>query len=93
MTNSASSHESAKVEQGSYVSVNGLNMYYEIQGSGEALVMLHGAFGTIDTYGVLLTLLAQTRQVIAVELQAHGHTGDIDRPPMITTFLDKPMKK
>jgi pimeloyl-ACP methyl ester carboxylesterase len=80
MTNSTSMHESSNAEKGSYAPVNGLNMYYEIHGSGEPLVMLHGAFGTVDMYGALLPALAQTRQVIAVELRAHGHTGDIDRP-------------
>jgi pimeloyl-ACP methyl ester carboxylesterase len=80
MTNSTSLHESGMAEKGSYVSVNGLNMYYEMHGNGEPLVMLHGAFGTIDMHGALLPLLAQTRQVIAVELQAHGHSADIDRP-------------
>jgi pimeloyl-ACP methyl ester carboxylesterase len=56
-------------------------MYYEIHGSGGVpLVMLHGSFGTIELWGPLLETLAQTRQVIAVEQQAHGHTADIDRP-------------
>jgi pimeloyl-ACP methyl ester carboxylesterase len=64
-----------------YVFVNGLNMYYEIHGSGEPLVLLHGAFSAIGTsFGKLLPSLAQTRQVIAFELQAHGRTADIDRP-------------
>lgn len=66
---------------GQYASVNGLNMYYEIHGTGEPLVMLHGGFATIDLmFGQLLPALAQTRQVIAAELQGHGHTADIDRP-------------
>lgn len=66
---------------GSYASINGLNMYYEIHGTGEPLVLLHGAFGSIKTdFGNLLPAFAKTRQVIAVELQAHGHTADIDRP-------------
>lgn len=56
-------------------------MYYEIHGSGEPLVLLHGAFSAIGTsFGKLLPFLAKTRQVIAVELQAHGRTADIDRP-------------
>ena len=64
-----------------YVSVNGLEMYYEIQGTGQPLVLLHGAFSAIGTsFGQLLPELAKTRQVIGFELQAHGHTADIDRP-------------
>jgi pimeloyl-ACP methyl ester carboxylesterase len=64
-----------------YAPVNGLQMYYEIHGSGEPLVLLHGAFGAIDLWGPILTTLAGNHQVIAVELQGHGHTADIiDRP-------------
>jgi len=63
-----------------YAPVNGLQMYYEIHGSGEPLVLLHGAFGAIDLWGPILTTLAENHQVIAVELQGHGHTADIDRP-------------
>jgi pimeloyl-ACP methyl ester carboxylesterase len=67
--------------QTGYAPVNGLEMYYEIHGSGHPLVLLHGGFGTIETeFGRMLPLVAETRQVIAVELQAHGHTADIDRP-------------
>lgn len=66
---------------GRYVSVNGLEMYYESHGMGQPLVLLHGAFSAIGTsFGALLPSLATTRQVIAFELQAHGHTADIDRP-------------
>ncbi len=64
-----------------YASVNGLQMYYEIHGSGEPLILLHGAFGAIDLWGSILTTLAENHQVIAVEFQGHGHTADIiDRP-------------
>ncbi len=63
-----------------YAPVNGLNMYYEIHGSGRPLVVLHGAYMTIGTMGPLVPSLAETRQVIAVELQGHGHTADIARP-------------
>jgi pimeloyl-ACP methyl ester carboxylesterase len=64
-----------------YQSVNGLQMYYEIHGEGSPLVLIHGGGSTIQTtFGKMLPLLAQHRQVIAVELQAHGHTADIDRP-------------
>ena len=66
--------------QTGYAPVNGLQMYYEIHGAGEPLLLLHGAYGTIDLWGPILTSLAERRQVIAVEQQAHGHTADIDRP-------------
>ncbi|MBV9708841.1 MAG: alpha/beta hydrolase [Chloroflexi bacterium] len=67
--------------KGSYAQVNGLNMYYEIHGEGQPLVLLHGAFSAIGTsFGKLLPGLAKERQVIAVEMQGHGHTADIDRP-------------
>ena len=65
---------------GGYAPVNGLNMYYEIHGTGRPLVVLHGAYHTIDMFGELLPTLAETRRVIAVELQGHGHTADVDRP-------------
>ncbi len=70
----------ATLNAGKYVSINGLNMYYEVHGAGKPLVVLHGAFGVVGMFEQLLQQLAETRQVIAVELQAHGHTADIDRP-------------
>jgi pimeloyl-ACP methyl ester carboxylesterase len=64
-----------------YVPVNGLDMYYEIHGYGSPLALFHGAMGTIDScFAKLLPALAATRQVVAVELQGHGHTADVDRP-------------
>jgi pimeloyl-ACP methyl ester carboxylesterase len=66
--------------KGNYAEVNGLNMYYEIHGTGQPLVLLHGAYMTIDAMGEVVPALAETRQVIAVELQGHGRTADIDRP-------------
>ena len=64
-----------------YVTVNELNMYYEIHGEGQPLVLLHGAFSAIGTsFGKMLPELSRTRQVIAFELQGHGRTADIDRP-------------
>lgn len=66
---------------GKYVNVNGLDMYYEMHGEGQPLVLLHGAFSAIGTsFGKILPGLATSRQVIAFELQGHGHTADIDRP-------------
>jgi pimeloyl-ACP methyl ester carboxylesterase len=65
-----------------YVPVNGLQMYYEIHGTGGTpLLLLHGGLFNIDLqFGEVLPALAQTRQVIAADFQAHGRTGDIDRP-------------
>ncbi len=74
---------------GNYASVNGLNMYYEIHGVGQPLVLLHGAFSAIGTsFGNVLPELAKTRQVIAFEMQAHGHTADIDRPLSMEQMAD-----
>ena len=64
-----------------YAPVNGLRLYYEIRGNGRPLVLLHGGLMTIDlNFGPLLEPLAASRQVIAVELQGHGHTADTSRP-------------
>lgn len=66
---------------GHYTMVNGLKMYYEIQGNGNPLVLLHGGGSTIETtYGRILSELAKEHRLIAIELQAHGHTPDINRP-------------
>jgi pimeloyl-ACP methyl ester carboxylesterase len=70
--------------QGQYASVNGLQLYYELHGLASAnttpLVLLHGGVGGIAMFGPNLAVLAQARRVIAVELQGHGRTVDIDRP-------------
>ena len=64
-----------------YALVNGLNIYYEIHGKGTPLVLIHGGGSTIQTtFGRVLPDFAKTHKVIAVEMQAHGHTADIDRP-------------
>src|SRR5688572_6250876 len=64
-----------------YALVNGLKMYYEIHGTGEPLVLIHGGGSTIQTtFGRVLHQFAKTRKVIAVEMRTHGHTADIDRP-------------
>jgi pimeloyl-ACP methyl ester carboxylesterase len=67
--------------KGRYARVNGLEMYYELHGAGRPLVLVHGGGSTITTsFGRVLPAFARTHQVIAVEVQAHGHTRDIDRP-------------
>jgi pimeloyl-ACP methyl ester carboxylesterase len=63
-----------------YAPVNGLKMYYEIHGSGEPVVLLHGAFMTItNNWTGWIDELSKTRKVIAIEMQGHGRTADIDR--------------
>ncbi|GEM30248.1 oxidoreductase [Nocardia neocaledoniensis NBRC 108232] len=72
------------VEPGAYAEVNGLRMYYERYGVATEqppLVLLHGALSGIGTdFGELIPELSKTREVIAIEQQAHGRTADIDRP-------------
>src|SRR5215203_6246254 len=63
-----------------YASVNGLKMYYEIHGIGEPVVLLHGAFMAISgDWNDWINELSKTRKVIAVEMQGHGRTADINR--------------
>lgn len=74
---------------GQYASVNGINLYYERHGAGEPLILLHGGLGTIDAiFERLLPALAAQRQVIAVELQGHGHTADNGRPMTYEAMAD-----
>ena len=68
---------SSQTNQGQFATVNGLEMYYEIHGSGTPLVLIHGGGSTItSTYGNVLSQFAKKHKVIAVELQAHGRTKD-----------------
>ena len=63
-----------------YAPVNGVEIYYELHGSGKPLVLLHGGFGAIEMFGPVLAALAEGRQVIGVDLQGHGRTLPFDRP-------------
>src|SRR3954468_4254946 len=63
-----------------YAPVDGLQMYYEIRGAGEPLVLLHGAYMHTGAMEPLLAELAKSHQVIAADFQGHGRTADIDRP-------------
>ena len=71
-----------------YADVNGINLYHEIYGEGEPLVLIHGGLTTIDEMQGWVQPLAQTRQVIAVEMQGHGRTTDTDRPMTFATMAD-----
>lgn len=65
---------------GHYADVNGIRLYYEVLGAGRPLILLHGGLGAIEMFGPNLQALAKGHQVIAVDLQGHGRTADIDRP-------------
>lgn len=65
---------------GGYADVNGLHLYYETHGSGRPLILLHGGLGSGEMFGPIIPTLTDRHQVIAVDLQGHGRTADIDRP-------------
>jgi pimeloyl-ACP methyl ester carboxylesterase len=72
-----------------YAPVNGLKMYYEIHGEGQPLVLLHGSFLNMDlAFGQLIPELSKTREVIALEFQAHGRTADLARPISFVSLAD-----
>jgi pimeloyl-ACP methyl ester carboxylesterase len=73
---------------GEYAEVNGINLYYETHGSGRPLVLLHGGLGSGEMFGPVLPTLAEHHQVIAVDLQGHGRTADIDRPIDLRLMAD-----
>src|SRR6187551_2282771 len=78
---SASNNKKKQESMSGYANVNGLKMYYEIHGTGAPLVLIHGGGSTIQTtFGRVLDSFAKKHKVIAVEMQAHGHTADINRP-------------
>jgi pimeloyl-ACP methyl ester carboxylesterase len=77
---SPSNAQQIKSSNSGYAPVNGLNVYYEVYGEGRPIVLLNGAFFTIDmNWGQLIPELSKTRKVIAIELQGHGHTPFSDR--------------
>ena len=73
---------------GRYADVNGIKLYYELGGTGRPLILLHGGLGALEMFGPNLAALAQGRQVIAVDLQGHGRTADIDRPLSVELMAD-----
>lgn len=74
--------------KGARVEVNGMQMYYEISGEGEPLIVLHGAYMNIETMGAIIPRLAETHKVYALEFQGHGRTTDIDRPITMPNLAD-----
>lgn len=74
------SGQQSKPADSGYAPVNGIKVYYEVYGEGKPLVLLHGAFMTIEgNWSQLIPELSKTRKVIAIEFQGHGHTQFSDR--------------
>ena len=73
---------------GNRVKVNGMQMYYEVSGAGDPLVVLHGAYMNIPSMGAIIPMLAKTHKVYALEFQGHGRTTDIDRPITYPNLAD-----
>jgi pimeloyl-ACP methyl ester carboxylesterase len=73
---------------GDYADVNGISLYYEVHGSGRPLILLHGGLGSGEMFGPIVPRLAEAHQVIAVDLQGHGRTADVDRPISLATMGD-----
>ncbi len=73
---------------GDRVAVNGMEMYYEVSGEGDPLIVLHGAYMNIPAMGEIIPLLAETHRVYAIEFQGHGRTTDIDRPITYQNLAD-----
>ncbi len=73
---------------GKYAAVNGINLYYEIHGTGTPLIMLHGGFGTFEMFAALSPALARDHRVIGVDLYGHGHTALTDRPMRFEDMAD-----
>jgi pimeloyl-ACP methyl ester carboxylesterase len=80
-------HAQAPAESG-YAPVDGLKMYYEIHGHGQPLILLHGGLGSSGMFNAILPDLSKGREVIAVDLQGHGRTADIDRPLSYEAMAD-----
>jgi len=82
-----SNGQQIKPSNSGYAPVNGIKVYYEVYGEGKPIILLHGAFYTIEmNWGQLIPELSKTRKVIAIEMQGHGHTPFSDRKLSITTL-------
>jgi len=79
--------QAGKPAESGYAPVNGIKVYYEVYGEGKPLVLIHGAFYTIQmNWGQLIPELSKTRKVIAIELQGHGHSPYSDRKMDLPTL-------
>ncbi len=84
---SSSSGQQIKPSNSGYAPVNGIKVYYEVYGEGRPLVLLHGAFYTIEmNWEQLIPELSKTRKVVAIEMQGHGHTPFSDRKLSISSL-------
>jgi len=68
------------VTKSGHIEADGVDYYYEIRGTGEPLLLLHGGLGTVDMFAPVLPVLAENRQVIGVDLYGHGRAALTDRP-------------
>ena len=73
---------------GDRVEVNGMQMYYEVSGQGDPVIVLHGSYMNIPSMGAIIPKLAETHKVYALELQGHGRTTDIVRPITYANLAD-----
>ena len=82
-----STGQQLKPAKSGYAPVNGIEVYYEVYGEGKPLILLHGAFYTIEmNWGQLIPELSKTRKIIAIEFQGHGHSPYSDRKLAIATL-------
>ena len=79
---------SSQTGAGQYADVNGINLYYQVHGSGQPMILLHGGLFSSEMFGPTIPALAAKHQVIAVDLQGHGRTADIDRPLDLRLMAD-----
>src|SRR5688500_6110580 len=78
----------AASQQADRVQIDGMQLYYEVSGAGEPLLVLHGAYMNIPSMGEIIPKLAETHRVYALEFQGHGRTTDIDRPITYPNLAD-----
>src|SRR5438128_3473038 len=68
--------------------VNGIQLAYQEFGQGDPLILLHGAFGSVEMFGPNVDALAAGHRVIGVDLQSHGRSPAPDRPMRFESMAD-----